>query len=451
MKNYISKWIPFWRPRLSHPGIDKKIDVLEYEPVKLYNKNFILLWQGQFVSQIGNQVFLIALMFWLKHATGSASLMSTLMMLSVLPAVILGPFGGTVADRYSRRKIIIISDAINGFAVLSLAIVLFLLPKEITLIIVCLFICSVIGGISAAFFRPAASAIIPDIVPRKKISTANSLKQSAMQLSMFIGQGIGGVLYRLLGAPVLFLIDALTFLFSSISELFIRLPKKVIPLGNDNGDFWQDFLSDTKIGFNYIWNLKGLRNLIIVAAMMNFFMAPFIIVLSFYVEDYLHTKPDWFGYLIAADAIGMFIGSLLAGILKISSKSKVALMIFVLIGSSITIGSLALIKTPHLALIMLFIDGVLIGLFQVHLITILQITTPEDIRGRVFGLMGTLSGIMYPIGLGLTGFVLDAINHDVRIIYGVSGSVTLILSMLLGLSRSFRNFIEFSSAESKSV
>jgi DHA3 family macrolide efflux protein-like MFS transporter len=181
---------------------------------KLFNRNFFLLWQGQFVSQIGSQAFAIAMMFWIKHQTGSASLMGLLMMVSMLPAVILGPIAGTVADHFSRRKIIILSDILRGIPVLILALMIFFVPISPGVIIVLLFFVTLVLGILSSFFRPAISAAIPDIVPKEKISAANSLNQSSGQISLCVGQALGGYLFVVLGAPLLFLIDGITYLFS---------------------------------------------------------------------------------------------------------------------------------------------------------------------------------------------------------------------------------------------
>ena len=77
--------------------------IQKQQQVKLFNRNYFLLWQGQFVSQLGNQVYAVAMLFWITHATNSASVLGLMMMLSSLPAVILGPIGGTLADRQSRH------------------------------------------------------------------------------------------------------------------------------------------------------------------------------------------------------------------------------------------------------------------------------------------------------------------------------------------------------------
>jgi MFS family permease len=135
------------------------------KPDRLFNKNFFLLWQGQLVSQIGSQAYAIAMMLWIKHETGSATLVGLMMMVSMIPFVILGPVAGTFADHYSRRRIIIFSDVLSGIPVLTLAFLMFYVPNASQLLIVCLFLVNVILGIIRSFFNPAISASIPDIVP----------------------------------------------------------------------------------------------------------------------------------------------------------------------------------------------------------------------------------------------------------------------------------------------
>src|SRR5687768_6176367 len=171
-------------------------------PARLWNRNFVLLWQGQMISQLGNQAFAIAMMFWLMRATGSASLMGAIMFASMLPGVVLGPFGGTFADRHSRIRIVLVSDLLSGTAVLALAFALFdpraeaLEPAAVRFIIGLMFVVAVLQGILRSFFTPAIGAAIPDLVPKEKIPAANSLNQFAVQASSLFGQAIGGVLYQ---------------------------------------------------------------------------------------------------------------------------------------------------------------------------------------------------------------------------------------------------------------
>src|SRR6185503_2536248 len=103
------------------------------------NRDFLLLWQGQAVSQIGSQISAIALLFWLKHATESPVLMGAMAMMSGLTAVVMGPIGGAFADRYSRRSIIIICDLVSGFAVLSLSLLMLFAEGARTLSLVGVF------------------------------------------------------------------------------------------------------------------------------------------------------------------------------------------------------------------------------------------------------------------------------------------------------------------------
>lgn len=411
------------------------------QPTKLFNKNFLLLWQGQFVSQLGSQAYFIALMFWLKHATDSASLIGFIMMVSNIPAVLLGPLAGTFADTHSRKKIIVVCDLLKGVVVLCLSAIVFLNPNANDLIIASLFAVAFISAIIGVFFRPAVSASIPDIVPTDNLAAANSMNQGSVQLSTFLGQGVGGVLYRILGAPLLFFIDGITYIFSGISEMFIEIPQKLDTKSLNKKELFQKFKADTKEGFIYAWQNKGLKNLILMASILNFFLTPITILLPFYVEDVLLATTDWYGYILAGFGAGAMIGYLLAGKLKVPGRVKSWLILLSLFIQSILMGSLGFITVPYVAVGCIVITGIFIGYININIITILQISTPSVIRGRVFSLLGTLAGGLTPIAMGLAGVVTDLLNKDIALLYMICGGSTAITSLIFFFNKPFRNFL----------
>ncbi|MFZ5918975.1 MAG: MFS transporter [Chloroflexota bacterium] len=411
------------------------------QPVKLMNRNFFLLWQGQFVSTWGSQAFAVAMIFWIKHVTGSAALMGLLQMLAGLPAVVLGPIGGAFADRYSRRQIIILSDLVRGVVVLALAGLVFLLPEATQLTLVALFVVAVLISSISAFFGPAISAAIPDLVPRSKVASANSLGQMALQLSLFIGQGLGGTFYRLLGASVLFLIDGSSYLFAAASETFVDIPQ-TMPR-QDGG--WRkqlgQFRQDIAEGLRYIWGQKGLRELVFVSAFLVFFTAPVIVLLPFFVEDTLQVAIDWYGFLLAAYGLGTLMGYLFAGALQFSAQTRKRLMILFIVLESAGYGLLGLIEVPEMALVLALLGGFTGGFVTVNITTILQVATPGEIRGRVFGLLATISGSLTPVAMGLAGVVADLLDQNIPLIYATCGVIMLLLTLWVSASREFRSLL----------
>jgi MFS family permease len=410
-------------------------------PSRLFNRNFFLLWQGQFVSQLGSQAFTIAVMFWIKYQTGSATLMGLLMAVTMLPSVILGPIGGTVADRFSRRKIIILSDVLSGIAVLILAYLLYYKHSASNLIIIWLFFVCVVLGVIRSFFTSAISAAIPDIVPKEKTSAANSLNQSSVQISMLAGQGLGGYLFVVFGAPFLILIDGITYLFSAFSESFIKIPQRI----PEKSDTWQgklkQFKDDTIEGFQYVWKHAGIRTLFFAAAFINFFAIPFVVLLPFYVENSLNARADWYGYLLAAFGLGSLIGYTIAGAIKFPANIRSTIVILTLILMSLCFPIFSLLSKALFALILMIIFGILNGFFNINVITILQTTIPSEIRGRIFGLLTTLTSGLMPLSMALAGIVADLLNQNIPLIYSISGMITVVLSVLTSFSKSFRGFL----------
>jgi MFS transporter, DHA3 family, macrolide efflux protein len=409
---------------------------------RLWNRNFFLLWQGQTVSQLGNQAFSIAMMFWTMEATGSASLMGLLMAASLLPGVLLGPFGGTFADRHSRIRILVVCDVLAGLGVLGLSAVLFAAPDAVDWIVVVLFSIAVLGGIIRAFFMPAISAAIPDLVAEERLAAANSLNQFSVQASVFLGQAAGGVLYRVLGAPLLFFFDGLTFLFSAVSETFIRLEEKPRPREEaGRREVLRGFLRETGEGLRYLWGRTGMRDLAAAASVANFFFMPVFVLLPFYVTDRLGVGAGWYGFLMAALSAGTVAGFLLAGLLRLQGSARFWVVFASLLLATAMPAPLGFNRQPWVALAVLFVSGATIGLINVNFITLTQAATPAELRGRVMGLLGTVSGALMPLGMAVGGVVGDLTGKNVPLVYTACAALGALVVLLLIPRRATREFL----------
>ena len=418
-------------------------------PTRLWNRDFLLLWQGQLVSQVGQRAFGLAMLFYIKETTGSASLMGLMMMFSSLPGVLMGPLGGTFADNFSRKKILVYGDLINGIFVLSLAALLFYMPQVIGLNVIWLFVVAMVGAIIFAFFTPAVQAAIPDLVPENKLDPANSLNQLALFVSLFIGQGLGGLLYSVTGAPMLFLINSFTYFFSSGAEAMIKIPQVIPDKAKKGSVAFKAFIADTREGLHYVWNRKGMRVLFLVAAMLYLFIAPMALLLPFYVEDYLKLNASWYGYLLMSLGVGSVLGYVIAGTANVRGRAQSRMIITSLLGASIAMGILGFLTQPYIVLAVIFLVGLLAGIFMVKATTILQLSSSSEIRGRVFGLLATLTSGLAPLGMGIAGVIADIANKNIPAIYATCGVLVFILALGMSFSKEARAFLTLSSPDSE--
>ncbi len=408
---------------------------------RLFNRDFVLLWQGQLVSQIGNQAHLIALMFWTLQATGSASLMGLLAMSAALPSVLLGPLGGAIADRHSRKGIIVIADLVRGIVVLSLAALLFTHGSQTHLIVAALFVTTIISGIMGAAFSPAVGAAIPDLVPSERVQAANSLRQLSVQTSRFVGQAIGGVLFRVLGAPLLFLVDGTSFVLSAGSETFMRIPQRLPAERPALRDVAREYLSDTGEGLRWIWERVGMRTFVLTTTAVNFFFTPIAVLLPFYVTDQLGRGAAWYGFLLAALSLGAILGLVLTGTLRLAGRGRARVLGAALFLTALCMGGLGLVRSPGVALAVMFVAGLLTAAINVTVITLLQLATPQELRGRVMGLIMALSGAATPLGLAAGGVLGDLTGKAIPAIFVGVGAAAALVSAGAFLVPSFREFL----------
>ena len=189
---------------------------------------------------MGSEIYSIVLILFLKQETGSGTIMGMVQMAKTLPLIALMPFAGALADRWSRKRIMVFSDMICGISMVvlslfglkymlhtdvlsigSITIDLSSLEIEIWLIV----LVTTIMGAASAMFQPAIDSFIPDIVPKDRLKKANSARESSISTSILFGQTIGGYLFQVLGSPLLSLVNGVSYILSSIEESFMKIPK----------------------------------------------------------------------------------------------------------------------------------------------------------------------------------------------------------------------------------
>jgi len=190
-----------------------------------------------------------------------------------------------------------------------------------------------------------------------------------------------------------------------------------------------------------------MTQLLLVVTFLNFVMAPILVLFPFYVEDHLKLHPDWFGYLLTAFGVGNLVGYLSAGVFTVRGKVRVAMIMACMLVTSVLTGLLGCVKTPAIVAAAIVGIGTASGFLNISVLTIVQLTTPSEIRGRVFGLLATLSGCLLPVGMGAAGMATSLVGKNVPLVYLFCGAcMMLIILAASGLSE-FRNYLAFEETQ----
>lgn len=399
----------------------------------LRHRSFALLWAGQLVSSLGDGIFRVALAWLVLALTHSAFAMGAIYAASLVPTIVVTLFGGVAADRLPRRLILLWSDAGRGVIVLLIAI----LAVMHALALWHLLLLSVLFGVADGFFKPAYHAITPQLVESELLVPANSLIQGIDSLSRLVGPLLGAALVALTGGQSLaFALDAFSFFVSAACLLMLRMPQ-VSPAANqgeqevalDQAEESGGIFSDVRAGFGYVLSQPWLWVTIAFVALSNLtFSAPFVAVLPKLVQGVYHGGPGLFGTLLAADAIGFLIATLVLGFFKVRRRGLVAYSASMMSCLGLVVLGLPLPHSslPLIATVACLGTGFGIGVFSVIEVSLLQEYVPNDLQGRVVSIDMLGSFILLPLGVLAIGWLGDLIGPAP--VFVVGGALSLALA-----------------------
>lgn len=415
--------------------MNEEVKISNNKPVKLWNKNFFLLWQGQLVSALGDILYMIALDFWILDITGSTAIMGLLSAVTMLPRMVVGPFAGVFVDKWKRRNVIVITDLIRGIVVTFVGVAGIFGFIQVWMV----FLAGAISGLCSAFFGPAVSAIKPELVPESKLVKANSLTSMADSGMQIAGNAIGGIIYVAIGAPYMFFLNGISYLLSAFSEIFIKEPVTERELKTNT--FKEDFME----GLKFVWNFKTLRNILLIASILNLIGASASILILPYFKATEFLGPEKYGLFMAVMPIAMLCGSSLLAVINIKKKYK-----FVVYAASEVISQLAmltifLVSNYYIMVVLAFVFQFFNVIFNTMFFTVMSLVVPGDKRGKISALMNTLSMGMMPLG-SIAGGVLGQI-FSIRTAIIAMFTVNLILGIVIMFIKGSKTVITYDSED----
>ncbi len=395
------------------------------------NSNFRNLWFGQLISAGGDWFNNVALLGLVLQLTGSGFAAGMVLLATSLPHFLLIPIAGPIVDRHNRKHVMLAAN----FAGAALALVFLLVHNASDIWLVYL------GGMllisTAAFFNPASQAVVPNIVSRRELFSANALSSSTWGVMVMVGSGLGGLVSTVFGRETVFMLNALSFLLSNLLIMKVRLPARLSqtsPAKLEEGGCpvqsattWSDFVG----GLSY---LKAHRPVIGLVACKTFwhFAAGVLVLLTIFGQQVFKAGDSGIGLLYAGRGLGALIGPLLVQPLVGTDPAR---MRVALSGSFLVTGAgyLLLAASPiagiwlaAAALVLAHSGG---GIAWVGSSVLLQQTVPDRYRGRVFAidlgmntLVGCLSILVWSLALetGAAPVTMAAIGAAVFLTSGLA-------------------------------
>ncbi len=386
------------------------------------NANLTILVSGQWVSQVGNNLFELAVYWYVLAQTHQAASLGWVGTAMALPGV-LGLMTGVFVDRMDRRWTMVGSDVLRAAlsALLGIFALLHLLPLWLFLVLVLLLMA--VG----TFFNPASGALLPQIVPDEQLAAANGLYSSATSSAGLIGMFGGGIVMSLLGPILLFFMNAASFVVSFLSLMFLRVPRRERDrpaTGAGIGQLYREWVE----GFKVYQAIPLLRTLLMTAILINFAGQGLGVLAAAWVKGPLRGNAFDYALFGAAITVGAIVGAMTAAqVLRRMRLEQVLPAGIIAVGVAVVV--LSRVPLLWVTILCMFLAGIAMGEMNTGLTTMMQRIVPQEKMGRVFGTVGALVTLANPVGAAVAGALAEV--WSVPFIYLLLGVLILLSSLPL--------------------
>lgn len=396
---------------------------------KLFTKDFTLVVLGQIISLFGNATIRFALPLYLLNQTGSSALYGIVTACAFIPAILLSPVGGIVADRVNKKNIMVVLDFFTAAVILAV----FLLLGKVNLVLLQASALMLLYGIAGAY-QPSVQASIPMLVSQENYMAANSIINTISSFASLAGPVLGGIVYSAYGLKPVLWVCIVCFFLSAVMEIFIKIP---FEKPDSTGSLWDIVKADFGESIRFIRREKPVigKALLVICGINLFLSAMMIVGMPYLVTEVLDLEASQanklFGYAQGALAAGGLAGGICAGVFagKLSVKKTGNLLIagaapVFPIGLSLLFFESGMVNYLILT-VCSFLIMVFSTVFTVQMMSFIQTETPQNLLGKVIAVILTLSMCAQPLGNAFYGILFGACKGFEYAVVLFAGVVTL--------------------------
>jgi MFS family permease len=393
----------------------------------LRTPHFRNLWLGSTVSYIGDQFYLVALPWLVLELTGSGLAVGSMLMVAAVPRAVLMLMGGAVTDRSAPRTILLTTTWARTVLVGIVTLLAWLHWVQLWH----LYLLSALFGTADAFAIPAGQALLPTLVEREQLTSANALFSGAIQASGLLGPAPAGIVIGAWGIATAFLVDTVSFVFAIVPMTLLPAGERRRGPSTGRPSMWQSIAQ----GLAYVWNDAALRSLVLIIAGLNLWAIGPITVGMPVLAKFKFGSSAAFGTMVSCFGAGALTGMLLAGLFQPKRRRGYFFLSFIFIESAGIVAMPFCDQLWVLAILMVLI-GICGGIANVSMMAWIQGRVDPSLMGRVMSVIMFAAVGLMPVSLAFAGLVAE---RHATAMFTVAGILMMLTALVAGLSPATRH------------